>query len=224
MMSPTNDSPDELRDAFYELAMAQPMPDAETLDELIRLYPEHADALTAFAIDLTVDALTHGDETFVTDESEAVSPTVARAMSAYQNRMYELQQTSISAPKSKSVRDPVDRANAVTVDNLFIGLDRGSIRNLAECIGANPTFVSKLRDRMINIATIPLKLQELVAQELKIPFQFLTAHLSAESAVQAPGQHYKSVQKPVLCLKQSYEDAVRSSGLTEEQQWRLLSL
>ena len=223
-MSPTNDSPDELQDAFYELAMAQPMPDAETLDALIRLYPEHADALTAFAIDLTVDALAHGDETFVADQSEAVSPAVVRAMSAYHNRMYELQQTSSSAPKSKSVPDPVDGATAVTVDNPFISLDRAGIRNLAECIGANPTFVSKLRDRMIDIAKIPRKLQELVAQKLKISLQLLTAHLSAQSAVQAPGQHYKSVQKPVLGLKQSYVDAVRSSGLTEEQQRRLLSL
>lgn len=60
-MNPTTRTPDELREAFYELAMARPAPDAETLDALIRRYPQHADALTAFAIDLTVDALAHGD-------------------------------------------------------------------------------------------------------------------------------------------------------------------
>jgi hypothetical protein len=215
-MNPTNRAPDDLREAFYELSMAQPMPDAETLDALIRIYPQHAEALTTFAIDLTVDALAQGDESFAQEESEAVSPAVARAMSAYHNRIYELQQKGASVS--------VDRAAIVTVENPFLGLDRTAIRNLAQSMGANPTFVSKLRDRMIEIGTIPRTLQELVAKELKVSLQLLSAHLSAQSVVQAQGQHYKADQKPILGMKQSFEDAVRSSGLTDEQQSHLLSL
>src|SRR5882672_1002037 len=45
-----------LLDAFYELSLAQPMPDAGLLDEIIARYPEHADALTAFAAELAMDA------------------------------------------------------------------------------------------------------------------------------------------------------------------------
>lgn len=214
-MNPTNRTPDDLREAFYELSMAQPMPDAETLDALIRIYPRHAEALTAFAIDLTVGALAHGDESFAPEEDEAVSPAVARAMSAYHNRMFELQKGAASS---------VDQAAIVTVENPFLDLDRTAIRNLSQSIGANPTFVSKLRDRMIEIGTIPRKLQELVANELKVSLQLLAAHLSAQAVVQAQGQHYKADQKPVLGMKQSFQDAVRSSGLTNEQQRHLLSL
>lgn len=214
-MNPTNRTPDDLREAFYELSMAQPIPDAETLDALIRIYPRHAEALTAFAIDLTVDALAHSDETFAPEEDEAVSPAVARAMSAYHNRMFELQQKSTASSA---------QAASATVENPFLGLDRTAIRNLSQSIGANPTFVSKLRDRIIEIGTIPRKLQELVASELKVSLQLLSAHLSAHTVVQAQGQHYKADQKPVLGMKQSFQDAVRSSGLTDEQQRHLLSL
>jgi hypothetical protein len=215
-MNPTNRAPNDLREAFYELSMTQPMPDAETLDALIQIYPQHAEALTTFAIDLTVDALAHGDESFAPVESEAVSPAVARAMSAYHNRIYELQQKGAAAS--------VDQAAIVTVENPFLGLDRTAIRNLAQSMGANPTFVSKLRDRMIEIGTVPRRVQELVAKELKVSLQLLAAHLSAQSVVQAAGQHYKADQKPILGMKQSFEDAVRSSGLTDEQQRHLLSL
>jgi hypothetical protein len=215
-MNPTNRTPDDLREAFYELSMAQPMPDAETLDALIRIYPHHAEALTAFAIDLTVDALAHGDVSFIPEEDEAVSPAVARAMSAYHNRMFELQR--------KGTASSADQAASVTVQNPFLGLDRTAIRNLSQSIGANPTFVSKLRDRMIEIGTIPSKLLEVVAKELKVSSQLLVAHLSAQAVVQAQGQHYKADQKPILGMKQSFQDAVRSSGLTDEQQRHLLSL
>lgn len=225
MMTPTTRTPDELREAFYELAMARPAPDTEALEAMIRLYPQHADALTAFAIDLTVDALAHSDDTFVPEESEAVNPAVARAMSAYHNRLYELQQKKgTPAPEQKGASEPLNRAASVAVENPFIDLDRSAIRALAQSIGVNPTFVSKLRDRMIDIGTIPGRFLEKAAEALKVPLDRLAAHLSAQSVVQTAGQHFKADQKPVLGLKQSYEEAVRSSGLSAEQQRHLLSL
>ena len=48
-----------LRDAMYAMSLAKPVPDAELLDEYVRLYPEHAEALTEFAVELAVDALLH---------------------------------------------------------------------------------------------------------------------------------------------------------------------
>jgi hypothetical protein len=45
-----------LRNAFYELALAERAPDAELLDDFIRRYPEHATELTEFAIELALDA------------------------------------------------------------------------------------------------------------------------------------------------------------------------
>jgi hypothetical protein len=217
MIHPTTRTPDDLREAFYELSVAQPIPDAETLDAFIKLYPQHAEALTTFAIELTIDALVHcEDVSFEADENDIVSPAVARAMSAYHNRMYELQRK-----KSDKV---AGRTATEIVENPFLNLDKVAIRGLAQGIGVNPTFISKLRDRMIEVSTISRSFQEIVARELKVPLQLLAVHLSAQSVVQAPGQHYKADQKPVLGMKQSFEAAVRSSGLTDEQQRNLLSL
>ena len=51
-----------LQDAMYALSLAKRVPDAELLDEFVRQYPQHADALTEFAIELTRDAMLEGDE------------------------------------------------------------------------------------------------------------------------------------------------------------------
>lgn len=136
MMNPTTRTPNELREAFYDLAMADPAPDAETLDALIRIYPQHADALTAFAIELTVDALAHGDDAMVSEKGEAVDPAVARAMSAYHNRLYELQEKKgAPAPEQKSAATLLESAASAAAENPFIGLDRSAIRTLAQNIG-----------------------------------------------------------------------------------------
>ena len=73
-----------LRDAMYAMSLAKPVPDAELLDEYVRLYPEHAEALTEFAVELAVDALLHdADQTDFPEHPEAVSPVVSRVMSQF---------------------------------------------------------------------------------------------------------------------------------------------
>ena len=44
-----------LRDAMYAMSLAKPVPDAELLDDFVRRYPQHADALTEFAIELAIE-------------------------------------------------------------------------------------------------------------------------------------------------------------------------
>ena len=46
-----------LRDVLYALSLAKPIPDAEVLDDFVRRYPEYAAALTDFAIELAMDAV-----------------------------------------------------------------------------------------------------------------------------------------------------------------------
>ena len=58
MMDTLHRSPVPLRDILYEFSIAKDVPDAELLDEFTRRYPEYADALTEFAVELLVD--THG--------------------------------------------------------------------------------------------------------------------------------------------------------------------
>ncbi|MDO8534389.1 MAG: hypothetical protein Q7S17_06570 [Xanthobacteraceae bacterium] len=91
-MTPTmTDTP--LRDAMYAMSLAKAVPDAELLDEFVRRYPEHADALTEFAIELALDGLQHGDDDLdVPADPDAISPVVSRVMSQFQNRLFEISQ------------------------------------------------------------------------------------------------------------------------------------
>lgn len=82
-----------LREAFYALSMAQCVPDAELLDDVVRRYPVYAKELTEFAIELALDVL-RGD--IAADLAEAalnpaqVSPAVSRAMSRFHNRLHAI--------------------------------------------------------------------------------------------------------------------------------------
>ena len=46
-----------LREVLYQFAMAKDVPDVDLLDEFVRQYPQHAEALTDFAVELVVDSL-----------------------------------------------------------------------------------------------------------------------------------------------------------------------
>ena len=97
------------------------------------------------------------------------------------------------------------------------------MRSLGQRLNANTVFVLKLRDRLIEADTIPESFRERLAEELKAPFDIVAAHFSGRAEV-ALHVHYKANQKPEAGKKQPFEEAVRNSGLSVEQQLYLLSL
>jgi hypothetical protein len=198
-----------LEDAFYELSLSGEKPDAKVLDELVRRYPEHADALTAFAIDLALDPTVADDE-----ESGDDSPDVAvsRAMSRYQNRLYSIRQ------EDQALRRP-----NTSVANPFSALDRDGFRAVAHRLKVNSVFLQKMRDRLIDHSTIPRVFCERLTAELGSTPDVVAAHLGAPPQI-SPAAYYKAEQKPEVGSKQTFEQAVRSSGLTAERQSYLLSL
>jgi hypothetical protein len=217
MITTVSTSPAALRDAFYALSVAKAVPDAEVLDDIIRSYPEHAEALTDFAIHLAVDAIRHGDdEAYLPDDPEKVSPEVSRAMSTFHSRVFEL--------RGGKTTGGADRAASQAPDNPFARLDRAGFRTFAERMNANTVFVSKLRDRLIEAGTITEGFRVRAAEELSVPLELLAAHLAGQAAAQTRSQFYKADEKPEAGKKQSFMEAVRGSGLTEEQQKYLLAL
>jgi len=203
-----------LRDVLYALSLAKPIPDAEVLDDFVRRYPEYAAALTDFAIELAMDAVSSEavNECTPSETATVVSPAVSRAMSRFQNRLYAVQQ----AKAERSVTAPVE--------NPFAGLDRSSFRSLAQRLNANAVFLLKLRDRQIDPSTIPEGFCRLVAEELQAPLEVIHAHFAAQQQVKASPQYFKADQKPEARERQTFEEAVRSSGLASDQQRYLLSL
>ncbi len=217
-MKPTR-TPTPLPDVLYAFSLDERDLNADLLDSFIRIYPEHAEALTDFAIELAVDSLRANEAVECTEAKASPSrrsPAVSRAMSRFQNRLHAVKQLA-SVPTSQPSHD-VTRAT-----NPFESLDRRALRTLAEDLKANTVFVLKLRDRQIEPNTIPEGFIRRLADLLATKFDAVVAHLNAPMQSQYRLQFLKADRKPDAVSRQNFEDAVRSSRLTDEQQRHLLS-
>jgi len=204
-----------LQDALYELALAMPSPDAGILDEFVRRYPDYTEALTDLAVELALESLADkaGAASDHQPPSAALNASVSNAMSRFHNRLYAVQQeeTAQRATQAQAAVNP------------FAAFDRDGIRALGLSLNANNVFMMKLRDRQIDAATMTAGFTRRVAEALPASLDVVLAHFAAPAQV-GVGLQFKAEQKPEAGQKQSFEDAVRNSGLTEEQQRYLLSL
>ena len=217
-------SPPALREAFYALSLDQHIPDAALLDDVVRRYPQYAAELTEFAIALAVDALHDAaTESAVSDTDEVsttVTPAVSRAMSRFQNRLHAVARTSVPPLEHQSTATPTSAPI-----NPFEALSQNEFRDLASRLDVNSVFIMKLRDRHIAPDGIPSGLCRQVAEEIKVPIEVVNAHLAGPQTTTSTGQQfYKADEKPSVPKQQSFAEAVRSSGLSEAQQRRLLNL
>ena len=218
---PVTPTPNELplREVLYEFSLAKTVPDADLLDDFVQRFPQYADRLTEFAIELAMDARRPEPEIDVkaTVDLNRVSPVVSRAMSRYLNRLHAVRQAT---------EPTVDRASTPEVadaPNPFAKLSRSAFRELAERIGANTVFVAKLRDRQVKPDTIPSSFLRYLADALRTSRDLLTAHFAAPSAELGSRQFYKADDKPDGSQRQSFVEAVQSSDLNKNQQHQLLS-
>lgn len=197
-----------LKDVLYEFSLAKYLPDSALVEDFVQRYPEHASALTEFAVQVVLDALAGSDTDAVRPTTQDHTPEVSAAMSRFQNRLYiEQQKHERSAP----------------AENPFESLDRSALRGLAQELRANTVFVMKLRDRQITATTISPGFFQAVARSLAVSTELLTAHFNAPPQMQAAAR-FKAGAKPSAGDKQTFEQAVRSSGLDLDQQDYLLSL
>ncbi len=220
-MTPTLPSnPPGLRDALYALSIAKAVPDAALLDDMVRRYPQFGAALTDYAIAIVIDAL-RGDA--VVDAAEAacdptaMSPAVSRAMSRFQNRLHAVSEQADQA--AAPTREQSEKAV-----NPFASLRRGEFREFAKRLDVNSVFVAKLRDRQIEPDTLTPGFRRRVADDLGAPLDVVDLHFAASQSAGARPQFFKAEGKPSNRARQSFEDAVRTSGLSEAQQRALLAL
>ena len=204
--------PTPLRSVLYELALAKPAPDAALVDAFVRHYPEHAADLTEYAIALALDALAAQNEPI--DGSVATTtPGVSRAMSRFHHRL--------SAVRKETAAEAAKVAPAV--ENPFATLTRSEIRALAQRLHANTVFIMKLRDRLITSDTMTESFLRRLADELGVLLETVVAHFAAPAYVPSRA-HFKAGTQPEAGGKQTFEEAVRSCGLTPAQQHSLLHL
>lgn len=199
-------------DVLYALALAMPTPNPKTLDEFVRRHPQHAAALTEFAVELALNPQSIGDEEGDEAADGAVSPAVSRAISHFQNVSFELE-------KKGSTNAPI------AFSNPFASLSIDEFRAYAATLDANSVFVMKLRDGRIEPESISARpgFCRVAAEGLSVPVEALLAHVRIGPTV-SPQQLHKSDGKPVAQNRETFEEAVRSSGLTPEQQRHLLEM
>lgn len=202
-----------LDDVLNAFAMAKAVPDAETLEEFTRNYPAYAEALTELAVELLLDDAL-ADEADEVGGGESVSPAVSRAISYFQNAVYEIEKKSATALHA-----------APQTKNLFAEMDRARFRSVASSLHTNNTFMIKLRDRMIEPDSLTSRTGfcKKIAEETGETIDMVIAHFKGAQVI-ARGQHFKSDEKPALSKRETFEEAVRNSGLTPEQQSFLLEL
>jgi len=215
MSSAMKRSPLPLRDVLYEFSSAKDVPDAELLDQFVTRYPEFAGAITDYAVEVVLESL-RMKESPASENPQAVSAAVSRAMSKFQNALFA-KAAKPEAPATKAAGESAD------VANLFASLDRKRFKALAVDLGVNNVFLIKLRDRQIVPTTIPSGFRSFVAQKLKVPRPMVDSYFAEASSTRAL-QFYKADIKPETKSQQSFADAVRTSGLSDEQQQFLLNL
>lgn len=202
-----------LRDVLYEFSLAKPIPDADLLDEYVRQFPQYADELVDFAVSLALDAPQDEAPTHAADPLH-VSPAVSRAMSSFHNHLHATRQVQAT---------PTQNSAPQAVVNPFLALSRDALRALAVQLGANALFVVRLRDRQIAPDTFTKGFLRLLAEKLGASVDDVVAHLFAPASTAAP-QFLKADGKPEPADQQSFDEAVKASGLTPEQEQRLLEL
>jgi hypothetical protein len=208
-MTKTNTKHISLDDVLHEMALTSAKPDAKVLGDYLRRYPEYAAEIVDFAAELAAVAIAEGADGDVEPSTTGTSPAISRALSRLQNRLYEVKQ---------------EQAAGETPDiELFAPFDRSQFRSLAAELGANARFLAKVRDRTIYPETIPRRFRERMADAMKTPEPVVFAYLAGPALIPAQ-RYFLSEQKPEASLRQSFVDAVKSSGLTDEQQQHLLSL
>ena len=209
-----------LQDAILELMEANRLPDAQLVEDIVSEYPDFAAEITEFAVELAIDMLVNSDRNedamIVQDD---VSPMVARALSNFENELF------LRDSSSKSDDVATRMAPEIKSFDPFAAMDRKNFGQFARSIHANKVFALKLRDRQIQPDTIPHRYLELISECLKIRLDQLLTYFNGQDRRPAMGtQFFKADDRPNHDLQQSFDEAVESSGLTDDQKRYLKSL
>jgi hypothetical protein len=213
MNSPAR-TPADLQDVLYQFSIASEEPNAALLDEFVRHYPQYAEDLTRFAVAIVLD--TRLPEKAEEVNNSKISASVSRAISKFQNALHQLRQDGMASIVESAIAE-------AAVPNPFEKYDRPCFRKLAGELQVNSVFLCKLRDRQVLPSTMTAGFVKFISDTMKVTQDTLSAFFSATQSIPA-GQFYNAPRKPQTVEQQTFEEAVRGSGLSEEQQKFLLSL
>jgi len=178
--------------------------DAATLEIYLKQYPEYREALVALSVELMVSPV---DETV--QEANVVSEeSIGNVWSKFQSLLNPSDPVSI---RSSSVENPLAK------------LDQKSFISLAKSLGVSRAFLARLRDGTIVMATIPAKFIDSVSGALEIGADTLRSALQAPPTISTQAR-FKSDNKPTAEAQITFDEAIESSGLSEDQKEQMKAM
>ncbi len=213
-MTTTREPSSEI-DVLYEFALGYQHPDPQRLDEFAKAYPAQADALTTLAIELALERASGQPMPSDAPLDHQAEVLLSKAMSHFQNRLYAIRTAQAAEQAERTATLPRD---------LFASRTREQMQTLGKRLDVSPLFLRRLRDCEIRADTLTPGFVRAVAEALEEP-QIEVSHYFARRAPHfAPNVFYKSSVSPTAGRQLTFDEAVRNSGLTPEQQARLLAL
>lgn len=169
----------------------------ETLERYIREYPQHATAL----IDCSIDLL---------HEPPAADVSATEVPDSAVDKAWQRFERAVQQPDTE-------------VANPFAKLNTSSFKSIARRLNVSNLFLMRVRDRAILAATIPARFVEKLASELDATVLALGTYLQGPPRI-ASGQAFRSSLKPSAGEQITFDQAVTTSQLTQEQQATLKAL
>lgn len=175
----------------------EPSHGRETLERYIKEYPQHATAL----IDCSID-LQHAPLADDVPSTELPDSAVVKAWQRFERALQQ--------PDAE-------------VANPFAKLNTSSFKALARSLDVSNLFLMRVRDRAIRAATIPARFVEKLASELGATVQAVGAYLQGPPGM-VSGHAFRSSVRPSVGEQITFDQAVATSQLTQEQQAALKAL
>ena len=176
----------------------EPRHDNETLTRYLKNYPEYSTALVNLSTELMIEDCREVNEDF--SSSSAVSKAWQRFNEAV----------------------AIDNCKR-PITNPFAGLNSEHLKAVAEKIGINKLLLVRLRDRGIDIATIPNRFVEKAAIALGVTADALRFYLIGPPCI-VSDLSFRSDVKPIVTAQISFTQAIESSQLTAQQQTEMKAL
>ncbi|WP_144141046.1 hypothetical protein [Paraburkholderia sp. BCC1884] len=190
----------DLQEILLQFSVERGIPDASLLLKYVQKYPEYSHVLTEFAASLVKDSFADPKETAAPVDDLVVKAATARYQ-AYLARVEQPEETA--AATGGMAENPLER------------LSREQFSGLAQYLKVPLPFVSKLRDRAIQLESIPSAFIARLVGYLQLPESTIVSHLRAEPHL--VGLAAIDVDGKIARERLSFSDGLRAVGLNSEQ-------
>lgn len=184
-------------EVLIDFATAEEGTTAEVLETFVKRFPDYEAELRSLFESITAEEATP----WQTEVEESLSSNFLETRVRQKQQQLGFQPTTVRASP-------------------FEGSSPQELRRLTRELNVTPLFMAKLKDRTIEGTSIPSGFVVWLSSHLGETVDTLRDFFSGETRM-AKGLAFKSQNKPQVASKQSFWEALETSGLSEEQKQML---